>query len=220
MREKILKLIRVLFGIMFFICIFLCICIEYKQLLIPCSSDTIAKATNNIILAISYSIIAATIFHVWVNVIPKYQRRKIIEPLLNYLLLSISEDIRLSKDSIIPFTAISNEKLRKTDYTKKFNNSNLHEDSIIKGKSKLEYLNDLRESIKKTSYILLSYRDYLNNKQFQYINFLLQSPFISQGIHPYPNIELEQRTEYYGSNQHEIGESIYDLYEYSKQRTK
>ena len=195
----------------------LCIDIEFEWILIHSCSTINGNAVNNIILALSYSYIAASIFHYVVNVLPHNRRMHLIKPLLNDNLSKLSESIRLSMEVIIPFAAVSNIVYDKEEYAKMFENANLHEDVYYsKEKSILNYLEELRLNIRDISFLILSYREYLNDEQCQYISNIQKSLFISQGIRPYPDIDVKYRKDYYGSNQYEIGESIYDLYEYSK----
>lgn len=194
----------------------ICVDIEFGLFLIPCCSSLTAQFINEILLTLSYSYISAAIFHMIVNVIPKEHKRRVIQPLLNHLIFSVKEKIRLCKNIIIPFCCVSCEDLNKDKYAKLFKEANLHKDSIIGGKTKLNYLNELRGQIITIAYLVLSYREYLSDKQFQYINSILQSIFIVEGIHPNPNLEDAQMKGYYGSNQYEIGECIYELFESSK----
>ena len=69
-------------GLLAILAFILCINIEFKWLLIPllCDNAANANAVNKIILALSYSYIAAAIFHWVVNVLPHKKRKKNIYP--------------------------------------------------------------------------------------------------------------------------------------------
>lgn len=194
----------------------LCVDIEFKLLLIPCSSYNLATAVNKIVLALSYSYIAAAIFHFIVNVIPYNRRKNMIEPYLRSQLWRIQDRIRLCKETVTPFTSVLGIEYSKEDFCQKFADANLFEDCYLgKGKTKLKQLEEIRDSIIDISINVLSYREFLNDKYFQYINKVLNSSFISNGIHPFPDVDIKEKNGY-ESNQYEIGECIYDLYEYSK----
>ena len=58
--------------------LFLCIDIEFEWILMHCCSTINGKAVNNIILALSYSYIAAAIFHYIVVFLPYKKKKKAI----------------------------------------------------------------------------------------------------------------------------------------------
>lgn len=203
-------------GLITIAAMILCVDIEFKLLLIPCCSYNLATAVNKIVLALSYSYIAAAIFHFIVNVIPYNRRKHMIEPYLVSQLWRIHDKFRLCKETVTPFTSVIGIEYSKQEFSQKLADTNLFEDcNLGKGKSKLMQLEEIRDSIIDISINVLSYREFLNDKYFQYINKVLSSSFISNGIYPYPDVEIKERIGY-DSNQYEIGECIYDLYEYSK----
>lgn len=198
------------------ILLILCVNVEFEFLLLPCCPKEIADTINKIVLALLYSLIAAVIFHLFVNVLPHNRRKNILIPLLNNNLFSIIETIRLCKEGIIPFASVNGKKYNKADYAQKFDNTNFYEKTIIgRARSKLEYYEELRKGIIKKAHLTLSYREYLNDEQFVFLQNVLDSLFITQGINAHPDLEPEERIGY-ESNQYEIGECIFDLYESSK----
>lgn len=196
--------------------IFLCINIEFKTLPIPCCAENVTGTVNNIVLALSYSYIAAAIFHYIVNVIPYNRRKQMIEPFLKSQLWRIQDKFRLCKETIIPFASVRGKVYSKKEFCQYLANINLHEDCYLgKGKSKLMNLEELRESISEISSNLFFYREFLSDTHFQFINKVLDSSFISNGIDACPDVALRESIGH-DSNQYEVGECIYDLYEYSK----
>lgn len=194
----------------------ICIDIEFELLLIPTCSDTTAKATNNIILALSYSYIAAAIFYYLVNVLPFERRLFIIRPLLEANICEIAEHIHVCKEVIMPFSSISDKKYSKEEYAQKFEDANLYSPCFLnKNKSKKKHLEDLRADIKSEANLILTYREYMTDEQFRFVNTVLNSYFIKNGVRPYPKVDTKFRKDF-DSNQYEIGACIYDLYEYSK----
>ena len=200
----------------FVILLIVCVNIEFKFLLIPCSSKETADTINKIVLALFYSLIAAVIFHLIVNVYPHNKRKNMLKPLLYNNLFSIIETIRLCKEGIMPLASVCDKKYSKADYAQIFDDMNFHEDSFIgRAKTKLEYYEELRKRIIKKAHLTLSYREYLNDEQFVFLQNILNSLFIIQGIDVHPDLEPEERRRD-ESNQYEIGECIFDLYESSK----
>lgn len=198
------------------IALILCIDIEFKIFLIPCCLEKGAGAVNDFILVLSYSYIAAAIFHCIVNDIPHKRRKKTIEPFLKSQLWRIQDKFRLCKETIIPFSSVCGTEFSRKEFIQKFDEINLYEDCYMSnGKSKLKNLEDLRESIIDISSNILCYREFLNDKHFHFINKVLNSSFITKGINAAPDVAITERIGY-DSNQYEVGECIYDLYEYSK----
>lgn len=190
--------------------------IEFEFMLIPCNSAIIAKGTNNIALALSYSYIAAVVFHLMVNELPQYRRKMILKPLLDTNVLKICEEIRLCIECVIPLKHICDRKYSKTEFVQRFEEENFHEAYFWgNGISKKEYLEERRKKITQSAYLVLSYREYISEKLFLFLNDVLNSTFIMQGIRDYPNVNLLDRIGY-DDNQREIGECIYNLYENSK----
>ena len=195
------------FAIVAFI---LCVNIELQWFLVPCNSNAIA--INNIILALSYSYIAATIFHILVNYLPQKKRRETIKPLINSKFQTLTELFRLCKLIVIPPFDCSNKEYEKEEYCQLFSHDDLYEDyAFCKGQKKYERLENLRSQIIGTSTILLSYREYLRDEQFDYLIEVMYSSFINIGVYPYN----EGSSNYY-CNQDEVGACIFDLYEASR----
>ena len=188
----------------------LCIDIEFEWIHVSCNSCK-AKATNQIILALSYSYIAAAIFHLIVNVIPYRKRKKNITPFLRTQLFSIMERLRLCKTVIIPFEF---NKVSKDEFCKKFSNENLHEKyEFDNNKTKYTRLEELRFEVIDGVNVLLTYREYFDDDLFELLNKVLNSEFIINGIFPFPDVDEKDRIGY-DDNQSAIGRCIYDLHEH------
>ncbi len=194
----------------------LCVNIEFEVFLAPCMSDAYASATNDLVLNLSYSYIAAAIFHLMVNVLPHERRKFVIEPMLRHSKFRLNEYLRLSKESIIPFANVLNKYYNRVEYAQEFEKANLHINGKRKGCSILDDLERLRLEIKDTANLMLSYREYMEEEDFNLVAKVLKSIFVVQGIYAYPDVEEIDRNGYYGTNQYEVGECIYDLYEDSK----
>lgn len=201
-------------GIVCVSCILLIVCIdiEYKILLFPCNSNQIAKATNNIILALSYSYIAAVFFHYFVNYRPFKVRQEAMTPLIIYKLLQTREYIRQSKNVVINPYSFQTHEYVKEEYIKHFNNCDLFEKTFFgENKTKLRKINELKNNISINIDVLLSYNEYLTDSQFTLVNDIASSIFLQNEIIP-NNAECNEDMK----NQDVIGESIFDLYEKTK----
>ena len=192
--------------------LFLCIDIEFEWILIHSCSTINGNAVNNIILALSYSYIAAAIFHYIVVFLPYKKKKKAITPFLKTELLLIREKLRLCKTTVLPFFCYRQE-YTKDEFVKIFTNINLYENCFTNnGISKKERIEKLRLDIMELVGIILTFREYIDNDLFLLLNDLLNSIFIVNGLDPYPDVDENIRFEYNG-NQPEIGTCIYDLYE-------
>lgn len=190
----------------------LCIDIELEWLLLPCKSKEVASAVNRIILALSYSYIAAAIFHTLVIYLPNRKRCAATIPFLNSKLLDLCELFRQCKQIAIPSFDFCNKKYSKDEYCQMFSNTDFYEDDdFCKGQSKYVKLESLRSNIISIVTILLSYRELLSDEYFNYLIYVMNSTFVNKGLYPYK----EESNNYY-CNQDEIGSCIFDLYEESR----
>jgi len=195
------------------VALLLCLDIEFKVVLFSCNSIETEQATNRIVLAILYSYIAAAIFHYIVNILPFIRRKKSITPFIRSQLWSIKEKLRLCKQVVLPVFDFDNKKYTKEEYSNIFSNFNLYECSIFdKKKTKLDELKELRLIIIGGVNVILAYREYIGDDLFNFLNEVLDSEFVSNGIDPFPDIEGDIRYDY-NSNQQIVGECIYDLNE-------
>ena len=184
--------------------------IEFEWVLIACNHATIV---NKIVLALSYSYIAAALFHLIVNVLPYLKRKKAIKPFIRTQLWSIKDNLRLCKELVLPLSCLDDKKYKREEYCKIFTSSNLYENSFINnGKTKLTILKELRTDIKDKLMVILAYREYIKDDLFEFVNTVLDSELIRNSINPYPDIDGNKRFDYAG-NQQNVGECIYDLNE-------
>lgn len=195
-----------------FIALFICVDIEGKLTLIPYKSPVVAHVTNTIILAISYSYIAAVFFHLIVNVIPFYRRKKSIMLFIRSQVWSIREKLRFCILNVLSPIALNCE-YNKKEFCDHFENANLHDTCFYNNaKTKLTCLEESRSKIWDDIQILLVYREYIDDDLFDLLNIVQNSEFIKNGINPYPDIEDNFKYSY-PSNQNTVGECIYELYE-------
>ena len=177
--------------------------------MIPCESTETAHTVNQIVLALSYSYIAAAIFHFVTIFCPHKKRLQDISPLLEYNLLCLKDKIRLCYLVTLPPYDLRQKKYDKIEYVKRFTFENLYQDyAFDKGKSKQDKLHSLRKEINDIINLLMAYREYLKDDAFQFLNDISTSFFMTNDIIP-------NDIEYKNNNQEQIGESIFDLYEKS-----
>ena len=139
---------------------------------------------NEIIVNISYSYIAAFIFHLVVNEFPKKQRENIMRRKVNAYMKIIRSSIRNCIMSINAFRL---------------------DDKIAV---------PTKEEIKLKVEQILVIQDCLSDKELDVLLSINDSLFLTEDIRPTEYIndgDCEQ--EIPGSNQKEIGESIYNIYE-------
>jgi len=188
-----------------------CVNIEYGLFLLPSRSAEFAGATNNIILALSYSYIAAALFHLIVNFCPQKEREHIFQPFINHNLWMIQEYLRQCKKVVLPFFNLSDKQYTEEEYIELFANTDFFEKfPLSNNQSKFDRFEDFRNKIVETITLLLSYREYLTDKQFGYLANLQKSYFILTGLIP----QTHDCDNYY-CNQRYIGKEIFDLYKHS-----
>lgn len=197
-------------GLLALFAFLLCLDIEFKKFIISCNNCN-SNAFNNVVLALSYSYIAAALFHLIVNVIPFRKRKITITSFLRTQLFSIKERLRSCKTIINPFEF---KKVSREEFCKKFSNENLHEKyAFDNSKTKYKRLEELRFEVLDGVNVMLTYREYFDDDLFVLLNEILNSEFIINGIIPFPDVEEKDRIGY-EDNQSAIGSCIYDLYEH------
>ena len=194
------------------ILLFLCIDIEFEIILIPSESRRAIDGTNNIITSLSYSYIAAVVFHVVVNYIPHKKRMKQLTPYVEGRINDITNSLRLCTDSIFPSSVLTNKSLSESEFTTQFNNKNLLTTSPSTfGKTIIQFLDEKKKDINMQLELLLACSDLLTKEQFDYVVKVRQSYFMRNVIFPKDDPQYETN-----SNQAEIGKNIYNLYEMTK----
>lgn len=166
---------------------------------------------NEIIVNISYSYIAATIFYFVMDYLPNLHRKKIMRRKILLYLSKIKQMVEQCIKSINMYNFIQpNQILSKKDFIKQFSSKNLTplcDYLIILQRKKIE-LNLLVN-------FLLTIQNFLSDKEFYNLLKISESLFLTQQIHPTDYIETDkgEKLECPGSNQKEIANSIYEIYE-------
>ena len=198
------------------IALLISICIEFGITLIQCESEETADAANNVIKALSYSYIAAAIFHILVNYCPQKMRQGSILRFINHRIFELKEKIRQSKTLVESQFTITDSNLTKAEYIDKFAGTDFY--SHFLGQDKFptlkEKLSEYRQEICRIVSELFALSEFLTKDQFDFICKIATSNFITNEL-----ITKDDACDESFKNQQGMGEAIYDLYETSKKIT-
>lgn len=165
---------------------------------------------NEIIVNISYSYIAAFIFHLVVNEFPKKQRENIMRRKVNAYMKIIRSSIRNCIMSINAFRL--DDKISvptKEEFVKSFSEMKLTQNSFY-----ITSINRIRSEIKLKVEQILVIQDCLSDKELDVLLSINDSLFLTEDIRPTEYINAgDCEHEIPGSNQKEIGKSIYRINE-------
>ena len=172
-----------------------------------------AQEINTIIVNLSYSLLAATIFHIVINWLPRLKRNKIIRNKINSYLTSIKNLTEQCVKDINLYDLNQNKHiLQKEDFITQFSNKDLT--------SPCDYLKILeRNNIEINLLIdfLLTIQEFLSNEEIQTLFKIKDSLFLTTKIDPKDYIQNEYRENIETpNNQKKIAESIYNIYELIK----
>lgn len=170
---------------------------------------------NEIIVNISYSYIAATIFYFVMDYLPNLHRKKIMRRKIKSYLVQIKVSILQCIKDINLYNFIQpSQILSRKDFIKQFSSKDLtlpcdYLTILQRNKIELNLLVDF----------LLTIQNFLSDKEFHNLLNIKDSLFLTQSIRPIDYIETEhgERMECPGSNQEEIANSIYVIYELIKE---
>ena len=174
------------------------------------------KTIRRCVLALSYNYVAAVIFYIIITLLPARQRCEIIRKRTNGLFLRLKDLARICKQSVNP-AYIFTDSVRPTreEYVKQFSETDLNQKDFISGEKTLcRYLEELKEKMTVTLDYLLLYQEALTVQELDMIVKIQKSFFISN---PISVINFDIPEEYratYPNYQQEIGESIFDIYEW------
>lgn len=163
---------------------------------------------NDIILNLSYSYIAAMTFHLVINVFPGKHREKIMRRKVNAYMRIIRSSIHSCIMSIFLF-CFDDKEPSKDEFIKRFGEQELSPNDI-----RLTVINSKRSVIMMKVEQILVVQDYLTDKELEVLLSIKDSLFLTKDIRPTEYIKdgnIKQKIP--GSNQREIGESIYRIYE-------
>lgn len=180
-----------------------------------------ADSINDIILNLSYSILAAVIFYIFIEVIPYYTKKKKMRQVLRTKIDRIKQDLNSAKNAIYlpPFTEVAKTR---DGYITDFANKNLYDAyclGIYGFKNIREYLEYNRTQIRNSILEILSYSDFLTEKEVKTLADINSSLYINEYLFIKDFEMMKIQPDLY-NNQKEIGESIYSINELIKKVIK
>lgn len=200
-------------GLGFCVCISSIAAIYILQLteLRPLGFAEKAEEINAIIVNLSYSYLAAVIFYMIMNYLPRMHRKKIMRRKIDsYLSRMKSAILQCIKDIELYSFERNKPLLSRSDFIRRFSEKDLTLpcDYIATLEKKSLEINLLIES-------LLTIQDSLTDEEVNKLLMIKDSLFLTQPIRPKDCIEKEngERIETPGSNQEEMAKDIYDIYE-------
>jgi hypothetical protein len=175
-----------------------------------------AERINAGILNLSYSIVSASMFYLFMGYLPTLSKRHIAKKYVSYQIDEIKEQLRcIVKDEFFLFNF---ERSLVFQFVSVFANANLGEPSLSDSKlSKYDSINKrLKVIVDRSKELLRFYLPLLKRTQLEFLNDLLCSEFARNGLQPIVWREDDGPLLGYPNNQNEVGRSIYKLYERSK----
>lgn len=180
-----------------------------------------ADNINDIIVNLSYSILAAVIFYVFIDIVPYYTKKRKMRQVLRTKIDRIKQDLNSAKNAIYlpPFTEVAKTR---DEYITDFANKNLYDAyclGIYGFKNIREYLEYNRTQIRNSILEILSYSDFLTEKEVKTLADINSSLYINEYLF-IKDFEMIQIQPDLYNNQKEIGESIYNINELIKKIIK
>lgn len=128
----------------------------------------------------------------------------------------IKENIRLIVESIEPFKM--DKKYNKNQFCSVFKRTDLSSSFMGGSTTKEEYINKKKKSIEATCEQLLgNYGNYLNDRDLKFVNSIEKSYFIQNKLNSIDFNIPKDFLSSYPNNQEEFGDSIFEIFEWSKQ---
>lgn len=205
------KIIVYFFGVA--VCIFSIVAILTIQLTEwrPFGFAEKAEEINAIILNLSYSYLAAVIFYIIMDCLPKLHRKRIMRRKITIYLSRMKNAIlQCIKDVELYSFEHNKHLLLRPDFVRLFSEKNLT--------PPCDYLTVLEKKaieIKLLIECLFTFQDYLSDEEINKLLIIRDSLFLTQPIRPKDYIEDENggKIELPGSNQEEMAKDIYNIYE-------
>lgn len=176
-----------------------------------------ADSINDIILNLSYSILAAVIFYIFIDVIPYYTKKKKMREVLRTKIDRIKQDINSAKTAIYlpPFTEMAKTK---DGFVNDFENKDMKDAyclGLFRFKSLMEFFEHNKEQIRNSIHEILGYSEFLTEKEVEILADINSSKYINSYffIKDFENLQHQPAL---FNNQREIGNSIYSINELIK----
>ena len=166
---------------------------------------------NELILNLSYSYLAAMIFHIIMVVIPNVRRRKIMRRKIDYYLHKVKELIMQCVTNLHMYDLDEARKnnITKEQFVREFTDLDLYKykvywDILIKNREKINFLIE----------IVLGMQEHLSDDEVNKLLLIRDMSFLAKPICPRDLIEDDNGNilETPSNNQYEIADSIYTIY--------
>lgn len=204
--------LKIFFGVFPFLPIYIIKFTEYR----PLGTCDHHEETNEIIVNLSYSYLAAILFHIVMVYIPNLRREKLMKSKKDFYFNQITAHIEQCVRSIhlYDFNSKANQILPKEAFIEEFKETNLTSECFY-----LSLLKNNRTLINSKIDFLFSFQEVLSSKELCLLFNLRETLFLSQQIIPNDYIENDngEKIEIPYSNQNDMARSIYQTYELIKQ---
>lgn len=187
--------------------------------LINCGECKALEGIIAIVVNLLCSYFAACIFYILLSLLPEAHKEAVMRPKVNSYRNQIMFSILRCINAMHPYEFKPSTEPHKTkeDFIKEFSKENLGKDEPKTLDTYLGVLQLNREKIRLLVDSLLLIREYLSVDEIKILYQIKDSLFLSESIRLIEYVEIdEQPVELPDSNQHEIGESIYNIYEQIK----
>lgn len=206
------RFLKILFGAFSLFAIYIIKFTEYR----PFGTCEHYEETNEIIVNLSYSYLAAILFHIVMVYIPSLQREKLMKSKTDFYFAQITAHIEqcVSSINLYDFSSNDNQILPKKKFIEVFKEVNFTSECFY-----LSILKNNRTKINSKIDFLFSFQDVLSSKELDLLYNLRETLFLSQQIIPKDYIENDygEKIEIPYNNQNDMAISIYHTYELIKQ---
>lgn len=173
-----------------------------------------AEGINEIILNLSYSVLAAVIFYIFIDVLPFYAKKKKVRQILLTMIKGLRSDIEKAKNAIYlpPFTGLARTQ---NEFISDFENKDMMDAyclGIYGFKNLKEFFDHNKGQIRSTIHGLLGYSEFLTDKEIKTLADINSSKYINDYFFIRDFENLANNPDLY-DNQKEVGASIYQIYE-------
>lgn len=187
--------------------------------LINCEDCKLLEGFITIVVNLLCSYFAACVFYILLSLIPEAHKKAVMRPKVDGYRNQIMYSILRCINAMHPYEFKPSTEPHKTreDFVKEFCKENIGKDDQKTLDTYLGVLQLNREKIRLLIDSLLLIREYLSVDEINILYQIKDSLFLSESIHLIEYVDIDgQPVELPDSNQCEIGESIYNIYEQIK----
>lgn len=187
--------------------------------LINCGDCRLLEGIIAIAVNLLCSYFAACVFYILLSLLPEAHKEAVMRPKVNNYRDQIKSSILRSINAMHPYEFKPSTEPYKTreDFIEEFSKENIGKDDQKTLDTYLGVLQLNREKIRLLVDSLLLIREYLSVDEIKILYQIKDSLFLSESIRLIEYVNIDgQPVELPNSNQREIGESIYSIYEQIK----